>query len=585
VTTNGPVTLALVPESSDAMVVNTRENATNKPELVITRGSGGTIQDPPTEEPTEPATSATTFEPVADASVRESQPTTNKGTSITMIADTSPQEVSYIRFDVQTGGAAISTATLRLYVSDSTSDAPAIATSNDVTWSETGITWNTRPAVGTPGPDHGAASKNTWIEYDVTSLVTGDGPITLVLVPQSSNGMDVHTRENATNKPQLVITTAGTSGARTLQRTAAPAAASDSLTDATDATPQATPTAATNPTPAEAATTTGTVTGTGGEGVRMRIEPSADAVILTIIPEGETVTIRGPREGEWLPVAYSGQEGYVAAQFIAVNDGTTPAPSDAATPSATTDVPMQPTETATVTDAPTEATPPPTEVIKEPVATPSATPLPVAGGWQSDINQPWTSLTDGDPATTWSASIGLPPEQAEVGYDLGSVIAIEKLRLLPIRPLAGTVEVQLSADGTTWYHLTSLRLDERAPDEWFDLPAGYSARYTRFIVTNPTGAPTTGALAEIEIWAEPTGNAQPLEQLQQVTPTPVPTEAPAPTDVPMDAAPVAPASAAEPTPEPTVDAPPAPAPPAAETPAEDTQPDPASTPEGSVNGT
>ncbi|HVL24643.1 MAG TPA: hypothetical protein VM450_11205, partial [Thermomicrobiales bacterium] len=213
-------------------------------------------------------------------------------------------------------------------------------------------------------------------------------------------------------------------------------------------------------------------------------------------------------------------------------------------------------------------------------------------------------LTDGDPATVWTATLAAPPATAEAGFDLGQPVALDHLRLLPTWPLAGTLEIQLSTDGTTWYRLTSLRLADQRPDEGIDVPVDRGARYVRFLLTNPDGAATVGALAGIEVWDDPTGVVQPLELLEPITPTPVPTEVaptPEPTVAPVIEVTPEPTVApiVEPTPEPVVETPeptvapepttapePTPDPTVEAAPATDTttQADPAPAPEESTGG-
>jgi acid phosphatase type 7 len=49
-------------------------------------------------------------------------------------------------------------------------------------------------------------SANTWVEVDVTSLITGDGTYSLRVSTTSTDGADYSSKEGA-NPPQLVITT------------------------------------------------------------------------------------------------------------------------------------------------------------------------------------------------------------------------------------------------------------------------------------------------------------------------------------------------------------------------------------------
>ena len=148
-----------------------------------------------------------TFTPEADSWVDEAAPGTNNGTSARLRTDTSPdRREAFLRFAVNGLTGSVTSAKLRLYASDGSSNGPAVyATSND--WSEMGLTWTNKPGpVGTPSDDLGSITKDTWVELDVTPLVTGNGTYSFILVPTSSDGADFHSRQGS-NKPQLVVTT------------------------------------------------------------------------------------------------------------------------------------------------------------------------------------------------------------------------------------------------------------------------------------------------------------------------------------------------------------------------------------------
>ncbi len=233
-----------------------------------------------TPTPTPTLTPATTpvpgatlaFEPVADALVQASLPDANSGTSSSLRSDLSPNEMSYLRFDVQGASQPITSATLRLYVRDGTVNAPGVAASADVTWPETGITWNNRPATGPPVSSAGAASAGTFVDFDVSSLVTANGLVTLALVPDSSDALSVNSRQNASNRPQLLIGQGGGSiptptpvGTASVTPTPTPVG-----TASVTPTPTVTPTA--TPPPSETPTTSVSFT------------PDADARVEEINP-------------------------------------------------------------------------------------------------------------------------------------------------------------------------------------------------------------------------------------------------------------------------------------------------------------
>ncbi|HVL23635.1 MAG TPA: DNRLRE domain-containing protein [Thermomicrobiales bacterium] len=215
---NGVVGFALVPQSSDGLYLNSREATSNRPELVVTMASSptptATMTVPPAIPPTATATPGgagmtTTFGAAADAYVAQDNSNTNYGTAMTLQSDTSPNTQIYLRFDVNTPGGTVQRAILRLWVTNGTTDGPPVSTSSDVTWSENGITWANKPAVTNPTGDKGTVPASAWLEYDVTAIVRANGAYTFALIPQSSDGLYVNSREAGANTPQLVVTTSG----------------------------------------------------------------------------------------------------------------------------------------------------------------------------------------------------------------------------------------------------------------------------------------------------------------------------------------------------------------------------------------
>jgi acid phosphatase type 7 len=74
------------------------------------------------------------------------------------------------------------------------------------TWTEKGITYKNRPALGSThiaGPK--SFNSGTWISIDVTSLLKGDGLISLAVTLQNSASLTFYSREAGSNAPQLVI--------------------------------------------------------------------------------------------------------------------------------------------------------------------------------------------------------------------------------------------------------------------------------------------------------------------------------------------------------------------------------------------
>lgn len=144
---------------------------------------------------------------VADTYVRSDQATTNFGTATSMQGyrkgGTAYQPL--FRFSVGALPAAPVSAKVRLYVTDASNSTGSLFRSANATWSETAVTWNTKP------PTTGAAlsaSKNAtlgqWVEFDVTPVVTASGEYSFTLTNASGNVVAFSSRQG-TNPPQLVI--------------------------------------------------------------------------------------------------------------------------------------------------------------------------------------------------------------------------------------------------------------------------------------------------------------------------------------------------------------------------------------------
>ena len=162
-------------------------------------------------QPAPAAAATTTLNPIADTYVQSDQPTSNFGTATFVKVDGSPIAVSYLKFNVTGLATAPTKATVRVYKSLSTTTAINLRSVADTSWSETGMTYSNKPATGAtaiapPQP----WTENVWLSYDVTSLVKGNGLISLALDTTSSTSKSLPSREAAANQPQLVLETGTT---------------------------------------------------------------------------------------------------------------------------------------------------------------------------------------------------------------------------------------------------------------------------------------------------------------------------------------------------------------------------------------
>jgi hypothetical protein len=201
----------------------------------------------PTRTPTLIPGSSLAFVASADTHVREANPNSNFGTATTLVADagSDPDREIFLRFSVTGLPGAVQSARLRLYASNGSVNGPAVyATSSG--WSETGLTWNNRPG-STSGAvdDKGWVSTNSWVEYDVTGLVGGDGTYGFLLATDTTDGVTFSSREGSSPPELVVVSVAPTpTNTPTPTRTSTP-----TNTPTSTLTPTSTPTPTNTPTP------------------------------------------------------------------------------------------------------------------------------------------------------------------------------------------------------------------------------------------------------------------------------------------------------------------------------------------------
>ena len=250
VTGNGLLDFYIVTPSSDSVSYSSSEAASNHPALFLewfdpnstpmptsTPTSTSTVTPTPTSTPTHtPTPTATpipegmdvlTFSPTDDAYVHAGQPTTNFGSATSLQIDGSPQKDFLIKFSVSgLNGRQPNSAKLRLYNVNASSKGGDFRRMAQTAWSEATVIWNDAPP-GDPVPTAslGVVSPNNWYEVDITSLVTGDGIVSLRVTSTWWDGADYSSKEGAAQfRPQLVVTVPIDPDAPTSTPTATPTA-------------------------------------------------------------------------------------------------------------------------------------------------------------------------------------------------------------------------------------------------------------------------------------------------------------------------------------------------------------------------
>ena len=153
--------------------------------------------------------------PVADSYVYDAAASvdSNFGTAINFVVKKSGagfNRESYLRFDVPANSGILLGAAVKLYsLTASTPGVHAIAKVDDNAWTETGITWNNKPAAGS-ALSTWTPALNTTSSADVTSAVPASGLVSFKVyaTTETTDGyVSYASRQNSTtaNRPQLSL--------------------------------------------------------------------------------------------------------------------------------------------------------------------------------------------------------------------------------------------------------------------------------------------------------------------------------------------------------------------------------------------
>ena len=155
-----------------------------------------------------------TVTPSDDTYVSSSSPTAVSGSANNLrVRGGSTQLHTYLKFSVS-GAGSVGQATLRLWVLDASPDGGSLFAVPDSTWSESSMNWNNRePISGGAIDSAGPVGVGSWVEFDVSSVVTGDGTYSFALISAVSDVARYGSSEaSAATRPQLVLDGSGGGG-------------------------------------------------------------------------------------------------------------------------------------------------------------------------------------------------------------------------------------------------------------------------------------------------------------------------------------------------------------------------------------
>jgi hypothetical protein len=140
-----------------------------------------------------------------DSSVAKAKPTTNFGSS-TVLKVRLGAHRTYLRFGVTGLSKPPKSAKLRLWVTNPSSSGGSVYRVSSA-WTESTITWNNAPKVGTAVRLAliRTTTTGTWVEVDVTKAISGNGTFGFIVSVGNSNQAEYASRETS-HDPVLIIT-------------------------------------------------------------------------------------------------------------------------------------------------------------------------------------------------------------------------------------------------------------------------------------------------------------------------------------------------------------------------------------------
>jgi chitodextrinase len=148
-----------------------------------------------------------TFNVGADTYVNSGSPTSNYGSATVWRADASPDLHAYLKFTVQgLGGRSIQHAYLHVYANTSSNSGINALKVADNTWGETTINYNNAPPLGSLLGSSGAYTTGSWITFDVTPYITGEGTYSFGITTLGTTQLSFASKESGVNAAYLVVT-------------------------------------------------------------------------------------------------------------------------------------------------------------------------------------------------------------------------------------------------------------------------------------------------------------------------------------------------------------------------------------------
>lgn len=151
--------------------------------------------------------SSTSITPIDDSWVEQANPTATHGTSTTLSSDNTPVEQALMKFDLGVlAGRTISSAKLRMYVTDASASTQVVKPLLSNAWNEGTVNYSNQPGRGAQIATFPGGTTGTWREVDITSFITANigQTISLAIDSTGSDGFDFSSGDG-TNPVHLLV--------------------------------------------------------------------------------------------------------------------------------------------------------------------------------------------------------------------------------------------------------------------------------------------------------------------------------------------------------------------------------------------
>jgi hypothetical protein len=147
------------------------------------------------------------FAAVADTYVTSDHPQTNYGAADRLEVDGSQIQETYIKFDISGVDGVVTAASIQLHVTNaSPNSGGSIAQMSDVTWSESDVTYKTRPKIsGVILSTLGQVNRGNVVTLDVSQADIHDGAVSFGIISHEKDEAGFASRERG-DGPELTLT-------------------------------------------------------------------------------------------------------------------------------------------------------------------------------------------------------------------------------------------------------------------------------------------------------------------------------------------------------------------------------------------